>query len=63
MYGRDPTIPLYVRLPATLHERLMLAAAEGESWKRKGAIQRLVIAALDKALPAAGPTPKKGKGK
>lgn len=57
-----PTIPLYVRLPAALHARLMEAANAGESWKRKGAIQRVVIGALEKALPAAT-APKKGKGK
>jgi len=56
-----PTIALYVRIPAALHGRLMAKVAEGESWKRRGGIQRLVIGALEAALPVAS-TSKKKKG-
>lgn len=58
-----PTMALYVRIPAELHERLMAKASEGKTWKHRGAIQRLVIGALEAALPAAAKPAKKGKSK
>lgn len=60
-----PTMALYVRIPAELHERLMAKASEGQSWKRRGAIQRLVIGALEAALsaPVAAKPARKGKSK
>jgi len=60
------TTALYVRIPAELHERVREAANHGERWRRKGALQAFVIAALEAAAPApnapAIKTTKKGKG-
>lgn len=59
-----PTVALYVRLPADLHARLMEAVNAREPWKRKGAIQSIVIDSLDKALaPTSAPKAKKGRSK
>jgi hypothetical protein len=40
------TMALYVRIPEELHRRLHERANEGDSWRRRGGLQRVVIGAL-----------------
>lgn len=58
-----PTVALYVRIPATLNERLRLAADEQRGYRSKGALQAFVVRALEAALPAKTEQPAKKTSK
>lgn len=51
----SPTVPLYLRIPVGLRERLDAAAADGRSYTYKGAIADTAIRALSAGLDAIAP--------
>ncbi len=59
----SPTVPLYLRIPVELRERLDAAASDGKGWSYKGAIAdtaiKVLSAGLDQLYPLVLlPTPK-----
>lgn len=51
----SPTVPLYLRIPVGLRERLDAAAANGNTYTYKGAIADTAIRALTVGLDAIAP--------